>query len=902
MKFKLKQAQEQPPKTKLNFQKIYGSMFFQGFLLLVAFSTGVLVYRAGLLTPVISFVRQVFSGEPINVKLEGPLSEVQKNIVDETRMYEENGLQTLFIDLKFKHYQKMLEKRAEALQTGILQTTDEDFVPVQVQLKDGPKLDGKIRLKGDWTDHLQGDKWSFRIHLKSDGQVLSFRQFSLQTPETRNFLNEWAFHQNLLDEGILTTRYDFINVLLNGKLLGIYAIEEHFAPELIESQGRRAGVIIRFDEDLLWDSRANFWEDGLHVDSGAWQVTDESSADITTFQESKVAANPVLKAEADTARAMLRAYQTGERTASETFDVELMGRYFALTDLWSACHGVYWHNWRFYYNPVTGLLEPVAFDNEPFQACAQQRASISDEFISSSSLFNDPEIRAAYAHEVARITQPGYLEKLQDQLGTRSAELESALRVEYPQDYDTLKVGVDWSTVRARQKILAQELQPANPVKGTFQASGVLEGDSAAPSLRLELTNLMILPVEVVRVEVNETPLSLPAGTDLTLEPVIDPKNAVFHPIYLTVPLTDKSPWQEETRPQVDVIVRLAGLQTEIRAPLDGASTPDELTVGPLPEAPSLQELLDKHPFLSASPDKKMLLVSPGTWDVSGDLILPDGIVLDVSAGTALRFEPEAVVLVRGPVNLMGTVSEPIVLGAQDAARGWGGIVVLNAGTESVWKYAKVENTFGIARGGWILTGGITFFKSDIRLDHTILGNNHTEDAINVIHSKFAFIDSEFINAFADAFDSDFSEGEIRGCYFHDIQGDAIDISGTPATVSDTRIERIVDKGVSVGEHSEITISNVTMDTVGIGVASKDLSKAYVSDTTISHARFSAFAAYIKKPVYGPGYIEATNVKIIATETSAVAQIGSTILLDKKPVETVDMDVDKLYDEGILGN
>ncbi|HEX2994545.1 MAG TPA: hypothetical protein VHP14_06970, partial [Anaerolineales bacterium] len=204
MKFKLKQAQEQPAKTNLTFKKIYGSLFFQGFLLLVAFSAGVLVYRAGLLTPVISFVRQILAEGPGSVKLEGPLGEVQKNVVDEARMYEENGLQTLFIDLKFKHYQKMLDKRAEALKVGILQTTDEDFVPVKMNLKDGPELDGKIRLKGDWTDHLQGDKWSFRIHLKSDGQVLSFRQFSLQTPETRNFLNEWAFHQNLLDEGILT--------------------------------------------------------------------------------------------------------------------------------------------------------------------------------------------------------------------------------------------------------------------------------------------------------------------------------------------------------------------------------------------------------------------------------------------------------------------------------------------------------------------------------------------------------------------------------------------------------------------------------------------------------------------------------------------------------------------------
>ena len=78
----------------------------------------------------------------------------------------DNDLPTLFIDLPFEGYQQLLDKRAEALDLGILNTTDEDFVYTEVHLKDDPHLDAKIRLKGDWTDHLAGDKWSFRIHLR----------------------------------------------------------------------------------------------------------------------------------------------------------------------------------------------------------------------------------------------------------------------------------------------------------------------------------------------------------------------------------------------------------------------------------------------------------------------------------------------------------------------------------------------------------------------------------------------------------------------------------------------------------------------------------------------------------------------------------------------------------------
>ncbi len=894
----MKIRSEEKTKKKPREQKVPGAfsmttrrlVFIQIMILLLAFLAGAAVYRSGVLRPLTLFIRNPFVPQAIK---DGPLAEVGKNVEDELRLYQENGLPTLYIDLKFKYYQQLLAKREEAINIGVLQTTDADFVPAAMQLQNGPKLDTKMRLKGDWTDHLRGDKWSFRVHVKGGEQILHFTQFSIQGPETRNYLNEWAFHRNLLNEGILTTRYSFVNALLNGKLLGIYAIEEHFAPELIESQGRRQGVIIRFDENLYWDNVANFWGEGIFADGGTWMVTNGNSADITSFQASKIALDPTLSAEAETARAMLRAFQTGQRPASEVFDVDLMGRYFALSDLWAACHGIDWHNWRFYYNPVNGLLEPVAFDNVPLDTCLL-RTSISQRFI-ESGMFDDPQIRTAYARELARITQKGYIEKLYNEIGAEGDQLAEALQVEFPSE----DVAVDWLMLQDRIEILALELQPAQPARGSYQASGVNQGDITPPQLNVDLVNLMILPIDVLRFEVNGTSI-IPTSGVTTLAPVMDPRKDSFNPARFTLPLSNSMPW-DDANAQVVAIVRLTGLLDEFSVPLTGATTPEGLTVGPLPANPTLDEALAKYPFLSVSPDLTMLLVSPGTWDVRGDLIIPEGVTLQVSPGTILRFDPGAILLARGAVNINGTASDPVLFTAQQD--GWGGIIVIGAENESTWKYVKVEKTFGISRSGWILTGGITFFKSDIRLEHAILGNNQTEDAINPIHSKFTVIDSEFENTFADAIDADFCEEvKISGSYFHDIAGDAIDVSGTTITISDTRMERITDKGVSVGEASTATIRNVTMDIVGIGIASKDLSKAYVYQTSIAHARFSALAAYIKKPVYGPAYIEAPDLIVTDSEREAIVQIGSTILLRGQTVPGVQIDVDKLYSEGILGN
>ena len=178
---------------------------------------------------------------------------------------------------------------------------------------------------------------------------MGFRQFSIQTPETRNYLYEWAFHQNLIEENILTTRYHFVNVLLNGKLLGIYGIEEHFTGELIESHARRQGVIIRFDEENLWENGLIFLLTASDLMGDGWTSTTEKTADITSFQSGKIQLDPVLSAEAETARSLLRSYENETLSASQVFDVRLMGRFFAISDLWAACHGTTWHNLRFYF-------------------------------------------------------------------------------------------------------------------------------------------------------------------------------------------------------------------------------------------------------------------------------------------------------------------------------------------------------------------------------------------------------------------------------------------------------------------------------------------------------------------------------------------------------------------------
>ena len=228
--------------------------------------------------------------------------------------------------------------------------------------------------------------------------------------------------------------------------------------------------------------------------------------------------------------------------------------------------------------------------------------------------------------------------------------------------------------------------------------------------------------------------------------------------------------------------------------------------------------------------------------------------------------------------------------------------MVINADSESMWHYAAVEHTAGISRDGWMLTGGITFYESPVAIYNSKISSSHAEDAINVIHANFTFDHLAFSITDSDAFDGDFVTGMITNCSFTDIKGDAIDVSGSAISILSTGIKNIGDKGISAGENSDVSASGITIDQAGIGIASKDLSRVVASDIVLSNIRHAALAAYIKKPEYGPSSIEVNNLQVVDTETEAIIQTGCVAVVDGRQLDTAELDVDALYEQGVLGN
>ena len=200
------------------------------------------------------------------------------------------------------------------------------------------------------------------------------KAFSIQHPTTRRYGNEPLIFNQMRTHDILVPRYSFADVFVNDFPIGVMAIEEHFRKEMIEAQNRRDGPLLAVNEDALWeqwdinynaerpagDNRVNFW---AHRDS---MIKDFNKS---KFSRGSIPTNNVIRGQA-----LLRDFYDGKVTSSESFDYEKLSKYWILVNIWGGCHSATWHNRRYYFNPISGLLEPVGFDNigspENFKVCS----------------------------------------------------------------------------------------------------------------------------------------------------------------------------------------------------------------------------------------------------------------------------------------------------------------------------------------------------------------------------------------------------------------------------------------------------------------------------------------------------------------------------------------------------
>lgn len=818
----------------------------------------------------------------ILVHKSGVVEEVIKPALKDKRVFLRHLARGMFlakpehitIDIRHNDFQKLEYKRQKALEMNKLMADDSDYVPADIRYND-KTIKVRLRLKGDHTDHLEGGKWSFRIKLRGKEALFGMKQFSIQHPKTRNYIYEWLYHSALKKEGLISLRYDFIDVTLNGKGLGIYAMEEFFEKQLIEHNRLRDAPIVRFNEDLMWEE---LLQRGETVNSGTYL-----SSSIDSFQSMRTLGDPVKRRQFIKAISLLESFRRGELKTGDVFDVEKLAAFFAISDLMGAQHATIWMNMRFYFNPITARLEPIGFDGNGGTPIDNLCLKSDDVYMSRrqegvlenfyAALSNDKAFFRQYIKELERVSDEAYLDKFFNGLGDELQKKLDILYKEFP--HYTFSKDVFYHN----QHIINVTLNPGKTLHAYFNKAY----DEA---IELDLGNIQSMDAEVLGLSCENSALLRP------LRRIILPGKIASQPVqYKNIKFffPEDFSWKDKEISDLKVKCRIFGTKESRYEDIFPHTNLDRYYVDNdfLRQKPNAHEF----GFIISDESTKRIIIKSGKWDLSRDLIIPKDFTFVCSEATRVNLLNRANILSYSPLQFTGSEERPIVIYSEDSTGE--GLTVMSDGAGSVLKNVIFKNLSAPTKPGWELTGAVTFYESPVNIYECQFVKNRSEDGLNIIRSEFNINRTLFSHTSYDAFDSDFGKGKVANSSFVQCGNDGIDLSGSEVEIENVFIDGIGDKGISVGELSSLIMSQVEIKNSSIAVAGKDLSTVNIRDIDISDCK-TGFAVYKKKPEYGPARIDIELLKTEDIGRLYLVEEESVITIDKTNIQPNERDVYKL--------
>ncbi len=823
--------------------------------------------------------------------------------IQKTKTFPAYTLPALHLEMDTASMISLMNTRKLAFKNGILQSSDGDWVKGLV-INNNKIIKAKLRLKGDWLDHLHGRKWSYRIKLKKGETWNRMKVFSIQNPMARLGVSEWYLHKLMMSEELLTTRYGFIPLTLNGESMGLYAWEEHFAKQLVESQDRREGPIFRFDENALWDSRV-LNKDGK-MNEKKTPVFDV--AVIKPFSTSKTIKDTTLFNEFLIAQNLMMQYKKRMQKASSIFDVKKLAKYIALTDVFLARHGMIWHNQRFYYNPVLCKLEPIAYDcysdigveskiKNPITGFLQGDLTQPDEFIMVRELFNDTIFANYYAKYIEQFSKVHYLDSIFNHYSEQIHYYDSLIKCEYSErTYYEKEILANAKNIRQKLPDYKKQLVSMRRANSIWKNTTLVRDDYDTVLPAFFAPNLVIVYQEKV---IGDSILLKVKNyyTEKIVVMGVGKSDKKIHEIVFPIPVLQTSRHGKPTITSFKVSKNKNDFMFFTIPDLDESFTV-EINHWPEPDgaASPLQQLINLYPFPdTALIDKvvgKQIFIKNKNIILNHTIIIPQGYTVNFKSGTKIDLTNKAAFICNSRVLMQGTTQKPITITSSDFTGN--GFSVLQAKGKSILNNVIFENLNTLSYNGWSLSGAVTCYEIEVSISNTTFYRNQCEDALNLVRCKFNISNSNFDNIYSDAFDSDFSNGEVSNTTFTNIGNDAMDFSGSKIAVVGAVVTGAKDKGISGGEDSKITVRNTKIEKSNIGIASKDLSMVDVSNSIVKDCNYGIVLLQ-KKPEYGPSVIKLTNTQLVNSKVEMLIEKNSKVIVNDGVIMGTKKDVLKLF-------
>ncbi len=768
--------------------------------------------------------------------------------------------ETINISIKHMNMQKLAYEVDRAHKNGAISPEMKAVaVPCVIHFKN-ETYKAKAHIKGQELKHLQPDKWSLKFSLSDSKTILGLNKFSVQAPATRNFANEPLYHRFMVQNNLIGLQCDFVNVILNGKKLGIFNLEESFHKILLERNHHREGLIFKIQGNTIkyYNQKKLLRKKPSYLNHVA----------IITRQ--------------------LKNFKQGKLETRDIFETNKLAKYMAISDLFGAIHGHLENNFPIYFNPITHLWEPIPIDgNSGLRLPNVIAGSFSGHpWVGGVRdlgfrLFSDTLFYRLYVNTLEDLDTKWINENFGHAAESyfRHVRLIHKSYPEYHADTSFL-----YHNLSVIQKVLSPESKIANAAYNSFPTQN---------KLRISFDIESNVPLEIHNLYQGEQKMASPSPWQRIYYP---PRNQQAGQAECTIKLP--IPTNDSNFNRTDYFLEYGVLGSRQKAKVRLMPFPD--TTFALPNDYLKPSFPMQKRYLGIIVDSlhSNIIFPEGNILIDTPLILPKNHRVVFMAGANINLVNHAKIVSYSPIEINGTKQNKVRFFSSDSSGQ--GLTVLGAGKNSTIKYLDYKNQGAPKIEGWVLSGSLNFYESPITIEYSNLSKNRSEDLLNIIRSKFHITHSVFGNAHSDAFDGDFVEGSIRYCRFLNSANDAIDVSGSEIHINAVQIIGTGDKGISAGESSVIHAQNIEINSAEIAVASKDGSTIFIDSLKVDSSSV-ALTCFKKKSEYSTANMVATHTNIRAAKIRTLLENGSQMRINGRMVPYFNGNVKEILYGAVFG-
>ncbi len=268
-----------------------------------------------------------------------------------------------------------------------------------------------------------------------------------------------------------------------------------------------------------------------------------------------------------------------------------------------------------------------------------------------------------------------------------------------------------------------------------------------------------------------------------------------------------------------------------------------------------LQDLLIKYPNLEIIENR--LIFKKGFYEIDEDIILPNGIDVEIQGGVNLNMHPKISFLGRANLKIDGLDESVIIKNASESnSFGVFGIVG-NGKTEVNISGLNLQGGSEDILSGLYLSGALSLYHhKNVKISSSFIHNNLADDGLNIKNTNLIELsENTFKDNFADAIDLDFCKGTLSNNTFVDIvgnennNGDGLDLSGSKIVIKNNSFLNFKDKAISIGEKSYAILYNNLFNNNRSAVTLKDESTGFLI-SNIYNSNIYNIEMYQKKQIF----------------------------------------------------